>query len=958
MPRPAPPPGHDAPSPAPADGAWHGRPAEDAARDLGCPVANGLDDGEVAARAARFGPNALPEAERRPLWHVVVHQFESPLVWLLGIAAVLAFVLGERGDAAVVLVVVLLNAIIGTVQEGRAERSMEELRRLAGLRARVRRGGAERTIEARDLVPGDVLILAAGDAVAADARLVEAARLSVTEAALTGESTPSNKSIEPVDPGAPLPERTSMVFAGTQVAGGRGVAVVVATGRASEVGRIAELTAGAGEPRTPLEQRIARFGRRLAVAALVTFALVLTIGFLRGLPWLEVLMVATSQMVSMVPEGLPVAVTIALAVGMRRMARRGAIVRRLGAVETLGSTTIICTDKTGTLTKNEMTVTDLHLADGRTLKVEGTGYAPDGAITAGGAGISGESDPVLGALLEAAVLCNDAFVEPADEGVDGGPGDTEGTSSAPSPGGAVAAPDPGQEMPAEIERWVAVGDPTEAALVALAAKGGVPARATRDAWPRIDEIPFDPEVRMMATRHRSVDGQDRIVIKGAPEAIATLCRAHRTAAGGDAPFGEAEREALAAEAAGMAGRALRLLALAEVRGVAVEPAWASGLESLRGSGVFLGLVGQIDPPRPEAAKAVARCRQAGIRPVMVTGDHKATGLAIARAIGIADAHAKGVDGRELAAMGDAELRERLGMIAVFARVQPDQKLRIVEACKAEGHVVAMTGDGVNDAPALARAGVGVAMGITGTEVAKGASDIVVTDDNFATIVEAVCEGRLVYSNVRKVLVFLFATSLDEVVILLGALVAGLPLPLAAVQILWINLVTEGAVTVNLIMEPPEGDEMRRPPIPVDEPLVPREMLRRIAVLVPSAVAVTFGFFVWKLQSGAPFALVQTETFTLLAVCQWFNVLNCRSATRSTLSLDVLRNRWLLGGLVLANLLQMAVVYAPAMNRIFHTVPIPAFDAVLIGLMASTVLWVEEIRKLIARRRRRVEREAE
>ena len=882
---------------------WHSRAAAGAAERLGAALDGGLTQDEARRRLQTNGPNELSEAPPKPLWRVFLGQFASPLIYILFIAAVISAAMGHAGDAGVILVVVLINAVIGAVQEGRAEHSMIALKRMSALRVRVLRAGQETEIEARELVPGDLLLLAAGDGVGADARLIEAAALEVAEAALTGESLPVLKQAEPVPAEAPLAERRSMVYAGTHVTAGRARALVVATGPGTEVGKIAHLTTAAREPKTPLELRLQQFGQWLVMAALAMFALIVVLGLLRGLPFAEIFLVAISEMVSMVPEGLPVAMTIALAVGMQRMAKRGAIVRRLAAVETLGSTSVICSDKTGTLTRNEMTVTRLVLADGRTAEVTGTGYAPEGGVWLGGTETGAARDPALRALLEAAVLCNDAQLVPPD---------------------------------IEDSRWRPLGDPTEAALLTLALKGGVAPEQVRQAWPRQAEIPFEAATKWMATQHGR-PGQGRVFIKGAPERLLPFCDP-----------ASLDLAALQRAAADLAGQALRVLAVAECAEASL--AGSDGLEALRGRVRCLGLLAQMDPPRQEVAVAVAQCVAAGIRPVMVTGDHKATGLAIARALGIARDGDFALDGAELEQLPEQDLRAGLGRISVFARVHPAQKLRIVEAFQSQGHVVAMTGDGVNDAPALAAADVGVAMGITGTEVAKGAAKIVLTDDNFATIVKAVEEGRLVYQNLKKVVLFLFATSLDEVLVLLLALMCGHPLPLAAVQILWINIVTEGTVTVNLIMEDLEGDEMRRRPIPANEPLLTRPMLGRLAVMVASSVTAIFSFFLWRLSSGVPFELVQTETFTLVAVCQWFNVLNCRSATQSALNLGLFRNPWLVGGLLLGNLLHALVIYTEPLNRVFHTVPIPLADFFLIGLVGSSVLWAEELRKLCARRR--------
>jgi len=840
---------------------FHALPVTEALERLRTDADAGLDSREAGRRLAKQGPNALPEPPRRTPLALFLRQFASPLIYLLIGAAVLAFLLGERGDAAVILSVLLLNAVLGAVQEGRAERSLHALRRLSELQARVLRDGRETAVPARDVVPGDLLLLAAGDAVPADGRLVEAAALQVAEAALTGESTPVEKRVDPVPEETPLTERSDLVFAGTHVTAGRGRAVVTATGLRTEVGRIATLSEAAAPPPTPMERRIARLGRFLALASLAVFGAVLAAGTVRGLPFTEVFLVALSQLVSLVPEGLPVVVTIALAMGVRRMAARGALIRRLAAVETLGSITVICSDKTGTITRNELTVTAVWLPEGRLLEVTGIGYAPEGEVRGADRG-----DPALEALAEAGALCNDATLTPprSDE-----------------------------------EDWQVLGDPVDGAFLVLARKAGIDPEETRRRLPRHGELPFDPALKMMATRH---DG--RIFLKGAPEVVLPLCTP---------PAREPEVEP-------MASRGLRVLAVAEAPDGPLEP------EAIRGRARLLGLAGLIDPPRPEVREAVARCVKAGIRPMLVTGDHPSTARAVAAEVGITDPE------------------------AVFARVVPERKLRIVEELQKRGEVVAMTGDGVNDAPALSQADVGVAMGRGGTEVAKEAAAMVLTDDHFATIVRAVEEGRIVYRNLQKALLLLLSTAGAEVALLFASLLLGFPLPLLAVQILWNNVVTEGVITVNLAMEPGEGDEMRRRPVRREAPLLSRALLGRTLFLATVLSAVTLGWFAWALKRAAPIELTRTEMFTLLAVCEWFNVLNCRAERRSAFRLSLLRNRWLLVGLFLGIGLQTAVVFLPPFQRIFHTVPLEPGRVLLIGAAGSFVLWAEEARKLWARRR--------
>ncbi|HLU66749.1 MAG TPA: HAD-IC family P-type ATPase [Kofleriaceae bacterium] len=901
---------------------WHATSAEEAVRRLGSDLSRGLSTGEARRRLAEVGPNALPEGGRRSLAAVFVGQFRSPLIYLLLVAAGIAVALGERTDAVVILVVVLSNAVIGTFQEGRAERALAALARLTEHKARALRDGQDVILEAREVVPGDVLILAAGDAVAADARLVEASALHVAEAALTGESVPVSKDPARLPPPTPLADRHDMVFAGTHVTAGRGRAVVVTTGTETEIGRIAAMAGSAAQPRTPLERRVAQFGRYIVAVAVLVFVLVVAIGLLRGVRFAEIFMIGVSTLVGMVPEGLPVAMTIGLAVGVQRMARRRAVVRRLSAVETLGSTTVIGSDKTGTLTRNEMTVTSLLFPDGREVAVTGSGYQPRGQFLAGDREVDAAGDPDLRAVLEAGVLCNDAELRP--------------------PAGDEA-------------RWTPLGDPTETALLTVAMKGGIDPAALRRRHGRVAELPFDPGAKLMATQHAggairvaSAEGPV-VVLKGAPEAVLELCATAR--AGGQVlPLSPEMRREVRRAADQMASRALRLLAIAVADGAELDP--LAGFEALSGRATLLAVVGQIDPPREEVARAVKACVAAGIRPVMITGDHRATGIAIARELGIRREGDDALDGAELEAMSDDELAGRIATISVFARVHPAQKLRIVEAYQRRGEVVAMTGDGVNDAPALVRANVGVAMGITGTEVAKDAATIVIADDNFATIVAAVEEGRVVYRNIKKAVLLLFSTSAAEVIVLLLAMVLGYPPPFAAVQILWNNLVTEGVITVNLIMEPAEGDEMSRPPIPPDEPLLSRALLARMGVMVPAIVLATLGWFIARTAAGVLPAQVRTETFTLLAICEWYNVINCRSDSRSAFAVSILRNTWLLGGLAAGIALQAAVVFWTPLGQMFRTVPLGAEEVLALVLVGSLVLWAEEARKLLARARAR------
>ncbi|MCX7825802.1 MAG: HAD-IC family P-type ATPase, partial [Verrucomicrobiae bacterium] len=769
---------------------WHSQTVEEVCRGLAVDPSVGLSSQEAAKRFVEHGPNELREKAGTPAWVMFLHQFKSPLIYVLLAAALVALFLGELKDAGVIFGVLVINAVIGFIQEGRAERSMVALKKLASPKSRVRRDGKVVSVPSRDLVPGDVLILSAGDRIAADARLTDVAALICSEGALTGESTGVNKKLEPLPEDAPLADRKNMVFAGTVVASGRGESVVVATGMHSELGKIATMVQEAGETLTPLQVRMQSFSKMIIIVVLSVIGLVFMQGLWRGLPVREIFMVALSQAVSAIPEGLPVAVTVALAVGMQRMARRRAIIRKLAAVETLGSATVICTDKTGTLTKNEMSVTRV-IMPGRKISVTGIGYEPKGEFQdENGKPVTAGAGTDLRALLECGALCNDAaLTEPAEGG-----------------------------------GWQILGDPTEGALVVAAEKAGLKTAELRGSQKRVWEIPFDAKYRMMATGHSAGEGRVRVCVKGAPEEVMGLCSQTRQD-GQRRAFEEADREAIRSAQKELSADGLRVLAFAEGELPRVE--LTDGYNCLAGKLTFLGLMAQIDPPRPEVRDAVTLCKQAGVRTVMVTGDHTLTGKSIARELGIAGEGSIALPGADVPKMSEEEFDRALDKVAVFGRVAPEHKLRIVEGLQRKGHVVAMTGDGVNDAPALAKADIGVAMGITGTEVAKEASAMVITDDNFTTIVSAVEQGRIIFNNIRKAVFYLFSTSAAEILGLMTALISGLPLPLRAVQILWVNLVTDGALTVNLVMEKAEGDEMGRPPLKRHASMVPRRMLYRM-----------------------------------------------------------------------------------------------------------------------------------
>ncbi len=903
--------------PAARPGEWHEWTAEEVALRMGVDAAVGLSERNAAEQLRIFGHNELREKAGTPRWMLFLRQFQSPLIYVLLGAAVVALSLGEFKDAGVICFVMVVNAAIGFIQEGRAERSMAALKKLSAPQSRVRRDGKILTVPSSTVVPGDVLILAAGDRIGADARLTEATVLIALEGALTGESTGVTKRVAPISGYVALADRRNMVFAGTNIASGRGEAIVVATGMRTELGKIAALVQETVEPPSPLQLRIKNLSRIIVVTTLAVMPVVFLIGLLRGLPAQNVFMVVLSQIVSVIPEGLPVAVTIALAVGMQRIARKRAIIRKLGAVDTLGSATIICTDKTGTLTKNEMSVTRLFVS-GETIHVTGIGYDPTGEFRLPNGQLpSPATQGDWMRLLEVGALCNDAHLR----------------------------------SPMRNDSWQIEGDPTEGALIVAATKAGLDAELLRHESPREWEIPFDPSFRLMATAHRHghLHADLRVCVKGAPEEVLSLCHAYRRGSTTDKlPAQAPARQVIIDAQRAMAAEGLRVLAFAEAQLPSRE--LTDHFECLRGRLVFLGLTGQMDPPRPEAREALALCRNAGIRTVMVTGDHLLTGQAVATELGIANKNSLALEGSAVRKMSESELDLALDRVAVFGRVAPEHKLRIVEGFQRKGHVVAMTGDGVNDAPALTKADIGVAMGVTGTEVAKSAAAMVITDDNFASIVSAVEEGRVIFSNIRKTVFYLFSTSAAEIVALTTALLAGLPLPLRAAQILWINLVTDGLLDINLVMEKAEGDEMRRPPARREAGILSRASMERAALLIPVMGFGTAGLFAWALASGRSYEHAQTLAFTVLVAFQWFNILNARSHLRSVFQIGFFGNKFLLAGLLASVVLQVMSCHAPFMQVLFNTVPLGWTDWVIVLAVASTVVWADELRKLWLRRR--------
>ncbi len=893
-------PGRDEPLP------WHAEPiASVLVRQATAP--DGLSPEEAGRRLERHGPNRLKPPRRcGPLVRFLL-QFHNILIYVLLGAAVVTAALSHWVDTAVIVGVVVINAVIGFVQEGKAERALEAIRNLLSLQATVIRDGRKFAIPAETLVPGDVVFLQAGEKVPADLRLIAARSLQAQEAILTGESLPVEKSTEAVPATSELGDRSSMAFSGTLVTYGQATGVVVATGEETEIGRISAMLAEVETLTTPLLRQLAVFGRWLT-AAIVAFA-ALTFGFgvwVRHYSASDMFLAAVGLAVAAIPEGLPAIMTITLAIGVQRMAARNAIIRRLPAVETLGSVSVICSDKTGTLTRNEMTVQSVATSR-HVFAVTGVGHAPLGEFLLDGTSVAPSHRPLLSQMAKGALLCSDASLREADG------------------------------------LWIVSGDPTEGALVTLAMKAGLDPEFESRNLPRTDVIPFDSEHRFMATLNHDHEGNGFIYVKGAPERILEMCGRQRGYAGDeplDRPYWEGRMEEIA-------GRGERILALAW------KPAADSHRElrfrDVEDGLILIGLFGLADPPREEAVEAVAQCLSAGIEIKMITGDHAATARSVAGRLGLADAGAV-LTGRELDDMSDSEFAARIRDAKVFARTAPQHKLRIVEALQASGHTVAMTGDGVNDAPALKRADIGVAMGIKGTDVAKEASEMVLADDNFASIAHAVEEGRTVFDNLKKSIVFILPTNGGEAFTLIFAIALGRLLLITAVQILWVNMITAVTLALALAFEPAERDVMQRPPRPRNEPLLSGFLLWRIALVTVIMVAGTFGMFVWQREHGASVELARTAAVNTIVMFELFYLFNARFLTGSSLSASALlgsRPALIAAGLVI--IFQLLFTYAPPMQFLFHTVALDVVVWAEIVSVSATVFFFVEMEKAVVRR---------
>lgn len=915
------------------DAPWS-RPPDAVLAELGTD-AGGLSSADAATRLAEVGPNRLPPPQRDPLWKRILVHFDDILIYILLVSAVLKAILGDWVDFTVILAVAVINAAIGFIQEGRAESALEGIRNMLSVNAEVRRDGAWARVDADDVVPGDVVRVRSGDRVPADVRLIQATNLRVEESALTGESVAAAKKVDAVGADAGVGDRSSMLFSSTLVAAGQGVGVVTATGTATEIGRIQTMISEVRSLATPLTRQLDRFGKLLAVLILAMAVVMVIIGrVVHDFSVPDLISASIGFAVAAVPEGLPALVTITLALGVQQMARRRAITRKLPAVETLGSVTTICSDKTGTLTKNEMTARTVRTS-GRTFAVAGAGYAPVGDVTVpddaprpGATGAPGEVDGAgegpasgtrhadladdrdLAALATVMMLCNDARIVPDGEDTDG---------------------------------WRLVGEPTEGALRTLGMKAGVDPTG----WRRVAVVPFESENKFMATLDADPDGDLHVHVKGAPDRVLDRCATQLGPDGGSEPL---DRAFWDAQIDALGGQGLRVLAAAR------RPA-ADGTADLDVADVadgleLCGLVGIVDPPRPEAIEAIAECRDAGIRVKMITGDHAGTALAIGREMGIVDAHDGSsapavLTGPELEEMSTEKLRQVVRDVDVYARTSPEHKIRIVSALQSHGEVVAMTGDGVNDAPALTQADVGVAMGIKGTEATKEAAEVVLADDNFATIERAVKEGRRIYDNIRKSVLFLLPTNGAQSLVILVAVLFGLTLPLQPVQVLWINMITAVTLSLALAYEKAEPDVMRRAPRDPKASILDGAYVRRILLVSLLIGGATILLFYVERAQGVPLAEAQTTAVTMLALGQLAYLFNCRFLDRSSLTLDVLRgNRvvWVSAATLLA--LQAVFVYAPFMHSWFDSAPIALAEwgktlglALVVFLLVEVIKWV-------------------
>ena len=884
---------------------WHALEATAVLDRLSSDTEKGLSSNDATQRLTHYGPNRLPEGAKRGPWVRFLQQFDNVLVYVLLAAGFVKLMLGLWLDASVIIAVVLINAVLGFLQEGKAEQALDAIRNMLSADARVLRDGSVQIIPAEDLVPGDIILLESGDRIPADARLVDVKNLRTEEAALTGESVPTDKSVTTVPDNSTVGDRENMVFSGTLVVSGRAVGIVVETGAHTELGQINQMLAAVDALETPLLRQIRDFGHTIAKVVGALSVAVFSYGhWIRDLPFVEAFQAVVAIAVSVIPEGLPALITITLAIGVQRMAQRNAIIRRLPAVETLGSVSRICSDKTGTLTLMEMMVASAVTADSH-YRVTGEGYANEGEIL-----LDDKPAAASAALMSmgtVSALCNDAELRMTDNA------------------------------------WKVEGDPTEAALYPFAAKMGLDRNTKRETHQRVDAIPFESEHKFMATLNETPDGERLLLVKGAPEVILANCD-HQETEDGPQPI---MHDYWTAAADRLAAQGERVLALAWQRNPRFET-HSLAPEDLPKDLVLLGLVGLMDPPRKEAIEAVAECHKGGIRVTMITGDHKITAAAIAKMLGIGDGKSA-MAGVEIEAMNDGALREAVRDIDVFARASPAHKLRLVKAIQANGQVVAMTGDGVNDAPALKRADIGVAMGIKGTEVTKEAAAMVLADDNFASITAAVREGRTVYNNIEKALLFMLPTNVAQGLVILVAIVFGFILPVTAPQILWVNMITSVALGLVISFEPHESDVMLRQPRAVSRPILDAFAVWRVAFVGIALVVLTLVAFFWMKSLQATDELARTVAVNTLVIGQIFYLLNSRFKTDSSLSISAhLGNRYVPIGIGAVVVLQLLFTYAPPLQRLFGTaaVPLDLWPWLLLGGLA--LFFVVEVEKLVIR----------
>jgi magnesium-transporting ATPase (P-type) len=886
--------------------AWHAIDADHVARRLNTNTVNGLDAAEVSQRLTTYGPNRLPEGKKQGSLMRFLLQFNNILVYVLLAAGFVKLMIGLWLDAAIILAVVVINALLGFIQEGKAEKALDSIRNMLSAEARAIRGGQARLLPAEELVPGDIVLLESGDKIPADLRLIEVKNLRTEEAALTGESVPIDKTTESVAENATVGDRQGMAFSGTLVASGRGTGVVVATGPSTELGRINQMMAAVSALETPLLRQIKKFGYAITAVVAVLTVVVFAYGrWVQNMEFVTIFQAVVSIAVSVIPEGLPALITVTLAIGVQRMAQRNAIIRRLPAVETLGSVSRICSDKTGTLTLMEMMVVSAVTADSA-YTVTGTGYAPEGEVRKNGE-LAGE-DPVLKLMGHVSMLCNDAEIR-QEEGV-----------------------------------WKVEGDPTEGALYPFGNKLGLERRAEQDAFPRIDAIPFESEHKFMATLHKDSRGTQRILVKGAPEVIFEHCDRQAKKSGQPAPI---VRNHFIKASDRLASQGERVLALAWLENPEVQTG-SLGPTDLPRNLVLLGLIGLLDPPRKEAIEAVKECHSGGIRVTMITGDHKITAAAIGKMLGMGDGKSA-ITGAEVEEMDTATLQERVRDVDVFARASPEHKLRLVKAIQANGQIVAMTGDGVNDAPALKKADIGVAMGIKGTEVTKEAAEMVLADDNFASITAAVKEGRTVYNNIEKAILFMLPTNVAQALVIMVAIFVGFAAPITAPQILWVNMVTSVALGLVISFEPHELDVMRQRPRAIDRPMLDRFGMWRVVFVGLALLALTLGAFFWMKSQAASDPLSRAVAVNALVIGQIFYLLNSRYKLDSSLSLKAhLGNRYLALGIGAVVILQLLFTYAPPLQDLFDTEAVPFRIWLWLFLGGLVFFLLVETEKLVLR----------